>query len=338
MKILCWEVKSIPEPLRLPIVAGGAFITAILFAALQEQVFNDPGFKFGGLAAVVTQLMFCLCAFIEMTANGPWQRKGDLKDYVILSCCTAGGIYFTNISLHYINYPMRVMFKSSKLLPVMVLGFFIAQRKHTREEYIAASILVLGIVLFGIGDAKESPKFDMIGIFLISIGVGLDALTSNFEEKRFFRDKNCSHQEVILYSFALGSVWTLITVGASGGLGASLGHMFEKPQVWGCVCLFSFFGYLSVVFVLLLIKLFSATVAEAVKSLRKVASIAISFLFFGKVFTLWHVCGFLLFIGSVALSAYGKLQPKEKPIEYQKVSTSAEMQEDGGSAPSSNSV
>merc|ERR1719235_561649 len=117
---------------------------------------------------------------------------------------------------------MRVMFKSSKLLPVMVMGLFIAKRKHTKQEYFCAGLLVLGIISFAMADARGSPKFDVRGIFLISIGVMLDAVTANFEEKRFFRDKDCLHQEVILYSFAIGSVWTFFTIAATGELQEAL--------------------------------------------------------------------------------------------------------------------
>merc|ERR1711865_755885 len=190
-EFLCFNVNQIPSSMRLSFVAGGALICAILFAWLQEMVFRVPDFKFGGFMALITSLTFVACAAMELLMKGNFsKRKGDLKDYVLLSLCTAGGIYFTNWSLTYIDYPMRVMFKSSKLLPVMVMGLFIAKRKHTKAEYGVAALLVLGIVCFAMADARGSPKFDIRGIFIISVGVLLDAITSNFEEKRFFREND----------------------------------------------------------------------------------------------------------------------------------------------------
>lgn len=188
-----------------------------------------------------------------------------------------------------------------------------------------ASVLVGAILFFAMGDMKDSPKFDMMGIFLISIGVMLDAVTSNYEEKKFFRDKNCSHPEVIFYSFGFGSFWTLATVTMSGELGKALAHSFEHPEVYLLTLTFSMMGYLSVVFVLLLIKLFSATVAEAVKSVRKVLTIIISFAFFGKAIGFYHVVGFMLFVASIAIGVHGKLSKGSKPdTEYQKVAQDAE--------------
>merc|ERR1711865_648621 len=308
-EFLCFNVNQIPSSMRLSFVAGGALICAILFAWLQELVFRVPDFKFGGFMAFITSLTFVACAAMELLMKGNFsKRKGDLKDYGLLSLCTAGGIYFTNWSLTYIDYPMRVMFKSSKLLPVMVMGLFIAKRKHTKAEYGVAGLLVLAIIFFALGDFKGgAPKFDIRGIFLICVGVVLDAITSNFEEQRFFREKSCSHEEVIFYAFGFGSIWTLGTIASSGELSTAIEHSMKHTEVYTLTIMFSAMGYLSIVFVLLLIKLFNASVAEAVKSVRKVATICLSFLLFGKSITSMHVVGMMLFVSSVALGMKTKM-------------------------------
>eukprot|EP00658_Telonema_sp_P-2_P035256 TRINITY_DN25671_c0_g1_i2.p1 TRINITY_DN25671_c0_g1~~TRINITY_DN25671_c0_g1_i2.p1 ORF type:complete len:235 (+),score=53.88 TRINITY_DN25671_c0_g1_i2:141-845(+) len=214
---------------------------------------------------------------------------------------------------------MRVMFKSSKLLPVMVMGLVIAKRKHTKGEYMCAGLLVAGIIAFAMADARGSPKFDMRGILIISVGVMLDAVTSNFEEQKFFRNKDCSHEEVILYSYAIGSVWTLITITSTGELGTALTHSSAHPEVYWMTLMFSAMGYLSIVFVLLLIKLFNASVAEAVKSVRKITTIVISFLFFSKPISGLHVVGFVLFVGSVGLGMQQKLSANNHPAKEDKL-------------------
>merc|ERR1711865_86483 len=308
-EFLCFNVNQIPFRMRLSFVAGGALICAILFAWLQEMVFRVPDFKFGGFMALITSLTFVACAAMELLMKGNFsKRKGDLKDYALLSLCTAGGIYFTNWSLTYIDYPMRVMFKSSKLLPVMVMGLFIAKRKHTQAEYGVAALLVLAIICFALGDFNgAAPKFDIRGICLISVGVILDAITSNFEEQRFFREKNCIHEEVIFYAFGIGSIWTLVTIYTSGELSTAIDHSMLHPEVYSLTIMFSAMGYLSIVFVLLLIKLFNASVAEAVKSVRKVVTICLSFFFFGKSITSMHLVGMFLFVASVALGMKTKM-------------------------------
>eukprot|EP00656_Telonema_subtile_P001351 TRINITY_DN10614_c0_g1_i1.p1 TRINITY_DN10614_c0_g1~~TRINITY_DN10614_c0_g1_i1.p1 ORF type:complete len:393 (+),score=113.05 TRINITY_DN10614_c0_g1_i1:144-1322(+) len=331
--IFGYDINLLPPQSKLPVVAGGALVSAIMFAWLQEMVFEVPGFKFGGFMSLLTSLTFVTCAAVELASKERLtERKGDLKDYLILSLCTAGGIYFTNWSLTYINYPMRVMFKSSKLLPVMVMGLVIAKRKHTKQEYGCAALLVAGIICFAMADARGSPKFDSRGMIIISVGVILDAITSNFEEKRFFREKDCLHAEVILYSFAIGSVWTAITITTTGELYNALAHAATHPEVYWMTFGFSMMGYMSIVFVLLLIKLFNASVAEAVKSIRKITTIVISFAFFQKPVTGLHAFGFLLFCASVGVGMQSKLAKQDAPQndEAATLVKAETVEEDGG--------
>lgn len=72
-------------------------------------------------------------------------------------------------------------------------------------------------------------------------------------------------------------------------------------------------GYLSVGFVLILIKEFNASVAEAVKSAKRVITVVISFVVFSRPISGMHVLGFILFCFSVGLGLHQKLTPTVAP-------------------------
>jgi len=90
---------------------------------------------------------------------------------------------------------------------------------------------------------------------------------------------------------------------------------FHVPQAFWWLFLLSIGGYLSVVFVLLLIKVYAATYAECVKGLRKVFSIGVSYLFIGdnKVFSELHALGISFFILSSGVTIYEKYVHERKP-------------------------
>ena len=75
-------------------------------------------------------------------------------------------------------------------------------------------------------------------------------------------------------------------------------------------------AYMSVVFVLLLIKVYSTTYAECVKGVRKVCSITASYLFLGKdkSFGIYHLCGVTCFIASSVTTVYTKSVKSKKKI------------------------
>lgn len=48
-----------------------------------------------------------------------------MKTYYLLSLLTIATMGLSNASLGYLNYPTQVIFKSSKLIPVMIGGIII---------------------------------------------------------------------------------------------------------------------------------------------------------------------------------------------------------------------
>ena len=174
------------RPLFL-VLTLAAIGSAVLFAALQEGVFQVPGFKFSGWMTFVTAATMAVCGHLELLVTGSRQRVGTLDQYLRLSLLTLAGMYLTNASLKYLNYSTRVLFKSSKLLPTMLLGTLMQGRRYSFLEYLAAGGLVGGITLFTLGDADTLPSFHLAGVGLILLGIAADAATSNFEEKAFFR-------------------------------------------------------------------------------------------------------------------------------------------------------
>ncbi len=287
----------------LLVLAAGNLSCSIAFAYLQERVFLVDGTNHL-FVSFLTALFFGLCGLAECVLSNDLARRASLREYLQLSVLTMGGMYFTNFSLEYLNYPTRVMFKSSKVIPVMLVGALLQGKRYTSVEYAGALVLVLGITIFTLGDAKESPKFNLLGVLLVSIGVLFDAVTCNYEEKVFFHLRKASQGEVMMYASLFGSVWAFLALVQSGELMACIAHARENPEVVTWTGAFSVLGYCSSIFILVLIKHFGATEAEIVKSCRKVFTILLSFVLVAKPVSVMHVVGGCVFMLSIAISIW----------------------------------
>jgi adenosine 3'-phospho 5'-phosphosulfate transporter B3 len=297
------------------ILASGALFCAIGFAALQEGVFRVPGFKFTGWMTLITSLAYAGCGFVEMAAmnGGKIERRGSLWNYVFLSTLTFSGMYLTNYALKFLNYATRIVFKSAKVIPVMIFSTVIQGKRYSALEYFSAAVLVAGVALFTLGDVSSMPSFNPLGVVLIAIALSVDAVTSNFEEKNFFRIENpCSQAEVLAFASLFGSVWSVASCFISGELSNAIAHSAQYPHTTPMIALFSVMGYLSVTFVLSLIKYFGATETEIVKSLRKVLSIIISFVLYPKPLNWKYGAGFVMVLGSIYLTFELKRQKAAK--------------------------
>ena len=59
--------------------------------------------------------------------------------------CVLCASSLSNYSLLYLNYATQVIFKSSKVIPVMVVGSLVWRKRFTAGQYLAAAILVVGL-------------------------------------------------------------------------------------------------------------------------------------------------------------------------------------------------
>jgi adenosine 3'-phospho 5'-phosphosulfate transporter B3 len=254
------------------------------------------GFRHGGAVTLVTTLVYGVLAFLErVKANEHFTRKGAWRDYFVLAALTSSGMYATNAALRYLNYTTRIVAKSSKVIPTMIIGTVLQGRRYGANEYVAASMLVVGIALFTMGDVDARPSFDPRGVALIVAALFLDSFAANFEERRLFDVPDpSSHAEVVFHANAVGAAFTVCAMAVTGELSQALqslgiGSSSEDASTTGsfaaalpATLMSAAFGYVSVSFILLLIRHFGASNAEIVKSTRKLVSIAASLLLYPK--------------------------------------------------------
>lgn len=297
--------------LNFVVLAGGHLLCAIGFSVLQEEVFRVPDFNFSEYVTLVQMVSYSACAFAEMAlVEGRLRPRAPLSKYALLSALTFGGNSLTNHALKFLDYATRIVFKSARVIPVMVFEGLIQGKRHTALAYASALVLVAGIALFTLGDASAIPSFNPLGVLLISVALSLDAITSNFEEGSLFKGKHhnrhlcgherCTQAEVIAFSMPLSAVWSFCSCIAVGELIPALHHSMERPLTTPIIVLSSTLGYFSVAFVLSLIKHYGASETEIVKSLRKVLSILISFV--GKEMNWKYRAGFAMMLLSIFLT------------------------------------
>lgn len=59
---------------------------------------------------------------------------------------------FSNASLAYLNYPTQVIFKSAKLIPVLLGAIIIQKKKVGPLDFFAAICMCIGLIFFTLGN------------------------------------------------------------------------------------------------------------------------------------------------------------------------------------------
>jgi adenosine 3'-phospho 5'-phosphosulfate transporter B3 len=95
------------------------------------------------MSAILTFVTMCIGAL----QGGFRDRKAPLKSHLAVGALSCATVSLSNISLMYLNFATQVIFKSSKVIPVMIVGTVVWRKTFTRLQYCSALILVAGLVM-----------------------------------------------------------------------------------------------------------------------------------------------------------------------------------------------
>ncbi|XP_026732596.1 adenosine 3'-phospho 5'-phosphosulfate transporter 2 [Trichoplusia ni] len=314
INILCFNLTPYSELTQFSLCALFVFIFYLAYGYFVELIFSDAEVKPVSLYMTLVQfLMTMALSFVESLIRNPIKRKVPISTYALLAALTLGTMSFSNLALSYLNYPTQLIFKSCKLIPVMIGSIFILGKQYGFLDYIAAVVMCIGLTMFTLAESSTSPKFNFIGIVVISLALLCDAIIGNVQEKAM-KQHQASNNEVVFYSYALACSYLFVITGLSGVLSEGFNYSMQKPlTIYPNIFFLSLSGYVGLQAVLTLVRICGATVAVTVTTFRKALSIIISFLLFSKPFVFQYVWSGMLVVLAIYLNHYSKKHPHYVP-------------------------
>mmetsp|Transcript_27308 Transcript_27308/g.44484 ORF Transcript_27308/g.44484 Transcript_27308/m.44484 type:complete len:457 (+) Transcript_27308:220-1590(+) len=306
LKILGYEIGHLSETVQLTILSTGVFAIYQVHAYCQEYVVHVEGFTYSWFLTLWTFIVGFFFASFERC------REGDLTSvtahpywYILIGSLHLGSMGFSTSALNYVNYPTQVVFKSSKIIPVMVAGLLVLGKRYSLVEYLSASCFFVGLSMFTLADVQTQPNFDFFGVLLLTIALVGDAFIGNVQEKLMQRH-HVSLSELVQLTYLCGFALCLGICIYTGELQAALAKLEGRRGLLGMLVAFATAGYVGIYFVLALVTRFGAVTSVVVTSCRKLITILLSFLLFPKPWSpLYAWASIMLFTGMV-LTALAK--------------------------------
>lgn len=208
------KIDALPKAAQFVILTLCVFFFFGIHNVLQEAMINTEGFTFGVMLGWMEVLGVTLCSGLERSSipfigNGESKKKmvAPICAYPLLTLCLLMSSSLASWSLNYINFPTKVVFRSCKLLPTMLLAVIMGNSKRFTLIEIGSAIAVCaGLITFAAGDwSLSKPQFHPFGLTLVTLSVFADAVLPNAQEK-IFRTYDASKSEVMFYT----NVFTLI--------------------------------------------------------------------------------------------------------------------------------
>ena len=241
-----------------------------------------------------------------------------------------GSTFCSVRSLRYVIYPIQVLAKSCKPVPVMIMGAFMG-KKYPLRKYINVVMIVGGVAMFmsGGGGSKSksgdettqssSSPSQIIGIVLLFISLCFDGGTGAYEDK--LMSVHSVQPFDLMYNIQLGK-----TILAGIGLLVlnQIHIFFQMCQEMGFLLVaLGLSGAIGQVFIFITIAKFGALTCSIIGLSRKVVTLVASIYFYGHRLNTIQSVGLFISVASMVMDFISKKkkgggghhQPTQPPPE-----------------------
>lgn len=302
------------------------FIGFWLCGYVEELMFGQESFECGWFLATFELTFFCIITSFgniwnqidKLSINNyiniikiSFKPKSPFYIHIIIGFAMTFARSLTLFSLIYLNYPTQVIFKSMKLLFVLLGSYMCFGLKYSFLEIIGHFLMVFAAILFSLGDHETQTRFTSIGVILVLSSLIFDSIHANFQEYAL-RKCNSSFSELMIFSNGIAAINSCLICILSKEIFLVIEYIKNHPNIWFLFLIRSCSIYIGAVAYLSLTKRFGAVIASQVTTARKVVTILTSYYLFPKPFVNLHQIGFLSFGLAVFASIYSKRLQKDK--------------------------
>ncbi|KRX60591.1 Adenosine 3'-phospho 5'-phosphosulfate transporter 2 [Trichinella sp. T9] len=302
------DIGFLSREFQFILCASAVFLLYVIYGILQEKMFTVDGFRTLGFYLTTVQFfIMAIFGIVERNCSSKRRRCTPLKIYFVLSLASFGTIGFSNAAVGYLNYPTQVVFKSCKLIPVMIGGILIQGKRYSVYDYIAVLLMTVGLIMFSLADAAVNPEFNSTGFLCVGMALFSDAVIGNLQEAsmRIYAPEN---NEIMAYTYSIAFLYSAFFTALNGNLIAGISFTLKNPLIMRDMLLFSVCSYFGVQVILTLINGFDALVAITVTTFRKVITVCLSFILFSKPFTYRYLLGGTVILIGIYFNLYSKKQ------------------------------
>ena len=190
-------------------------------------------------------------------------------------------------ALKYVTFPEQTVFKSSKIIAVMLMGKALQGKAYPWSQYLEAFVITIGVFLFSYaskaGVEDRDNHTELIGLIMLVMYVAFDSFTSQYQDKVY---QQYGKDRVDPFQMMLGvnvSAICMTTFGliVSGDLGIVWEFLLVNPSCIWYNILTAITSATGQIFIFYTIQQFGPIVFTVIMTTRQMLSICLSTFAFG---------------------------------------------------------
>ncbi|XP_072152624.1 adenosine 3'-phospho 5'-phosphosulfate transporter 1 isoform X2 [Bemisia tabaci] len=300
----------------------GLLSTYLTWGYLQEKIMtqeyrNSNGdrqfFKDSQFLVFVNRALAVIFSGVYLLFTKQPRHTPPLYKYIYASLSNIMSSWCQYEALKFVSFPTQVLTKASKIIPVMVMGKLMSQKKYEYYEYVTAISVSIGMMFFLFGtpeDKKSGASVTTVSGCLLLIGyVVFDSFTSNWQGALFSQYRMSSVQMMCGVN-VFSSLLLLVSLVVQGSLFKSLAFMTMFPAfVYDCIII-STSSAAGQFFIFFTIENFGPVVFTIFMTVRQVLSVLLSCYSYSHTVSNISIIGVVLIFIATFLRLYCDQQMK----------------------------
>ena len=315
------RLESSTKAWQLFIGAVGIYSAYLYYGNVQEDLFryrNASGLGFASVwfLQVMESAVTALIGYAGRRRSGCYHNN---KEWPVMSFWKSGASQLAAKALMSmslaagLSFPVVVLAKSAKIVPVMIGQLLMGGSNYTGRDYIFAFLIVIGTSMLSFGSDDRRPddagRDTASGLLLIVLSLGADGFTGGLQKKlkKETADLHPTAFDFLYFSHCAQLVVALVICILTGELWSAPAFLRANPAVWWLVtasCLCSAIGQC---FIFYVIACFDPLVCTTITTTRKMLSVVLSIGFKGHEISMHGAVGLMLACSALLVEIEGKV-------------------------------
>ncbi|XP_019849584.1 PREDICTED: adenosine 3'-phospho 5'-phosphosulfate transporter 1-like isoform X2 [Amphimedon queenslandica] len=255
----------------------GLQFSFLVWGLLQERImtrsYDGDTFSNSQFLVFTNRILSLITSAIYISFTKQPPHTAPLYKYSFSSFSNILSSWCQYEALKYVSFPTQILSKSSKVIPVMLMGKIISNKVYPWYDYLVAVFVSIGVTIFLLATKTHSGvarDTTCAGLFILLCYMIFDSFTSNWQSKLFVQYKMSSFQMMFGINI-FSSLLALVSLITAGTLFTSLEFFLSHPLFAAHAVILS--------------------ICSAVVTSRQVFSILLSCFVYGHRLTLMAVVG-----------------------------------------------
>lgn len=304
--------------------AGGLLGSYLTWGLLQERIMafeygkteTTPGERFQNSQFLVfmNRILAFIVAVIYVVCTRQPKHTAPLYKYSYSSFSNIMSSWFQYEALKYISFPVQVLAKASKVIPVMLMGKIVSKRTYQWHEYITALFISMGVAIFMLasddsvrGDSKATT---ISGVIILLGYLTFDAFTSNWQGE-LFKQHHMTSMQMMAGVNLFSVIFTSVSLAEQGGFVECIAFMARQPAFVFHVILLSITSATGQLFIFYTISRFGPVTFTIIMTIRQGVAILLSCVIYHHSVNVIGVLGILLVFSAVIARIHFNQKPQK---------------------------